>query len=310
MRAILVSVDYADLLAITLPYNRHHFEEVWVMTTNGSQDAVEADKHGAIVHLTDAFYRDGATFNKWLALEEGLDTMGREGWICLMDADVLWPKELQFREQYQTIKWWNPNGETMYQDAGMLCSPLRRMWDNWPRHPQASLLCNQKMPMQDWVPAEEDWSKFPVHRNTAEWAGYSQIFHASDPVLQRGCPSCTGPLSEQAMSGPGDAACRRCGGGGQVPDVPWHQVDWRHAGGADSFFQAKWSAERKVRPPFEVLHLGPAGQNWYGRATPYADGSRPEGEQERRLACYRIWTKRRLNDLQGKDRFEGERISP
>ena len=33
MRAILVAVDYADLLAITLPYNRQHFYEVMVVTS-------------------------------------------------------------------------------------------------------------------------------------------------------------------------------------------------------------------------------------------------------------------------------------
>ena len=35
MRAILVSVDYADILALTLPLNRHHFSDVMVAATIG-----------------------------------------------------------------------------------------------------------------------------------------------------------------------------------------------------------------------------------------------------------------------------------
>src|SRR5580692_269178 len=92
MKAILVSVDYADILAVTLPYNRHHFDEVYVVTTPGSEDGRVAKQLGAEVWGTTAFYDDGAVFNKWKALEEALDVMGRDGWLCVMDADVLWPK--------------------------------------------------------------------------------------------------------------------------------------------------------------------------------------------------------------------------
>ena len=38
------------------------------------------------------FYADGAAFNKWKALELALDSYGRRGWLCVMDADVIWPQ--------------------------------------------------------------------------------------------------------------------------------------------------------------------------------------------------------------------------
>lgn len=208
MRAILVSVDYSDLLSITLPHNRHHFEEVMVVTDRSDLAAVKiAQDNDCRVYRTNAFYEDGAFFNKWVALEQALDAYGRHGLMCIMDADVLWPESIDWPELKPT----------------KLYGSLRHMLYEWPSD----------------IPAERDWNKFPIHRNINEWAGYTQIFHADDPHL--GNP-------------------------------PWHEIDWLHAGGADSFFQAKWPRPDRIRL-FTVLHLGRAGKNWLGRTTPYADGS-------------------------------------
>lgn len=239
MRAIMVAVGYTDLLEVTLPYNRHHFDRVYVVTDWKHSDEVGdvCDRYGAAVLITDSFYEGGAVFNKWRALEWGLDVIGREGWLCLMDADVLWPKVTNLNPD-PVLRWgWS-------LQFGRLYTPLRRMFVDTSKP----------------IPPESEWGRYPVHRNVAEWAGYSQIFHASDPVL--------GP-------------------------APWHDVNWRHAGGADSFFQAKWPKERKKRPPFEVLHIGPAGENWCGRATPYLDGTMPDGHEERRKMVGEIWAGRR-----------------
>lgn len=206
MNAVLVSVDYTDCLRLTLPYNRHHFDRVLVVTSPADFKAVSAVAfpNRAEVFVTDAFYRGGALFNKFAALEEGLDWADyRRGWLCVMDADVLWPR---------TVSFGDPDGGPR---EGFLLTPRRRMYPVVPNN----------------VPPEAEWGRSPLHRNDAEFAGYSQVFHCSDPAL--------GP-------------------------PPWHETDWSTAGGADSFFQAKWKPENKIRPPFEVLHLGPAGVNWAG----------------------------------------------
>lgn len=241
MRAILVAVDYADYLAITLPYNRHHFEEVMVVTSL-SDGAVNrlAQSHGCRVFPTNSFYADGADFNKWKALEEGLDAFGRYGWLCIMDADVLWPKDIG----------------VMNLQIGNLYTPFRRMM------PKVSLP----------IPTEAQWGQYPKHRQEREFAGYTQIFHATDPHL---------------------------------PAPPWHQTDWRHAGGADSFFQARWPEQCKIRPAWNVLHLGPSGCNWCGRATPYVDGTEPPKAAElmNRLRAYIRGRRRGVPDP-----FAGERV--
>jgi hypothetical protein len=222
LRAILVSVDYADLLAITLPYNRHHFSEVMVVTSfTDTASAAVAEANNCKVYKTNSFYTDGATFNKFRAMEEGLDAFGRYGWMCIMDADVLWPKH---------IDWSFLKDNCMQSGDYFLYTPLRRMCE------------------ETHVPHEPYWRSYPLHPQQIEWAGYTQIFHADDPHL---------------------------------PAAPWHQTNWKHAGGADSFFQQLWPASHKLRPPFECLHLGPAGMNWAGRVTPFTDGTQHPDAQHR-----------------------------
>lgn len=240
MRAIMVAVNYTDLLAVTLPYNRHHFDEVHIVTDEKCLHEVLpiADANDASVWHTELFYERGASFNKWAALEWGLDQIGREGWLCLMDADVLWPKAARFQEVVlgQRVDTMNDRNRHFLR-IGQLTTPLRRMAP-WPvdvvaeQRGSGFTKAFERTKEGYVIPSEQSWSRYPIHRNVREWAGYSQIFHASDPVL--------GP-------------------------PPWHEVDWKHAGGADSIFQRKWPAERKVRPPWEVLHLGEAGKNWFGR---------------------------------------------
>lgn len=251
MRAFMVCVDYSDLLSVTLPYNRHHFNEVHVCSTvgdTGTRRVVEACS--ATLHTTDLFYADGAAFNKWRALEWTLGRAGRYGDICLMDADVLWPK-----------------GAEVACSKGLLFSPLRRMLmsiDMW-RNSAGEFV----------VPPEDTWSAYHIHRNVEEWAGYTQIFHADDQALG---------------------------------DAPWHDTTWRHAGGADSFFQAKWPAACKARPPWNVLHIGEPGANWMGRATPYMDGSVPAEMYSRRGAMLSMWYERRRREKAGEDRFAPEKL--
>lgn len=243
MRAIIVCVDYSDLLEITLERNIHHFDEVMIVTSNKDLKtrAMISNSGKTRLFVTDLFYENGAVFNKWLALEAGLDLFGRWGWICLMDADVIWPKVIR----------------NFHPMIGRLYSPLRRMYN----------------PIKLPVPKEEDWKNYPIHRNIHEFAGYTQIFHAEDRVLG---------------------------------EPPWHEVCWKHAGGADSFFQRKWIEYNKIRPNFEVLHLGEAGKNWFGRATPYLNGELDINSEQRQKLQKSIWHLRRKN----KDpNFTSEKIS-
>lgn len=249
IRGITVCVNYWDYLEITLKHNRHHFEDFMVVTDTKDQRTPEiARLHNCKVFCTDLFYLRGAYFNKWLALETALEEYGRHGWMCIMDADILWPKKL-------------PSGFSSILQKGNLYTPLRRMFTD----------------MRKPIPfKEKDWEKYPIHKNINEWAGYSQIFHANDPHL---------------------------------PNPPWHETNWKHAGGADSFFQQKWPRFNKIRPQFEVLHLGPAGSNWAGRASTFLDGTEHDEAKMNRDRLKKIASERRTGKAsKDGDRFWKEKI--
>lgn len=215
MRAILVCVDCSDLLQITLPYNRQHFSEICVVTSLEDYKTVEVAKQ-VEVFQTNAFYENGANFNKFLALEQGLNHFGREGWIAILDADILWPKDIPYLDLR----------------IGKLYSPFRRMFRD----------------LSKPIPSEEAWGNYELYPDR-EFAGYTQLFHAHDLVLR---------------------------------STPWHETNWKHAGGGDSFFQKKWEEQNKIRLPFEVLHLGLPGTNWCGRATAFLNGELPEDARKKR----------------------------
>lgn len=217
MRAITVSVDYGDLLSVCMPRNRHHFDEVMIVTTpTDTLTHQVASENDCRIHVTQKFYERGAAFNKYAAMEEALDAFGRHGWMVILDADVIWPESASC------------NSFTL----GNLYTPRRHML----RDTTAE------------IPFESEWHRLPVNKER-EYPGYTQIFHADDQVL---------------------------------PQPPWHQTDWRHAGGADSAFQALWPRHCKIRPSWHVLHIGESFVNWSGRATPYRDGTIPDGADENR----------------------------
>jgi len=238
-KAVTVCVDYWDFLAITLPINRSMFESVTLVTASHDKETQRlAEEYGAGLVVTDLFYDREAVFNKWKALEYALDVVGRDGWICLLDADIVLPTEFQY----------------LSPEVGRLYTPRRRMMDR------------VELP----IPTYDDWLKYPLARNDREFSGYCQLFHATDRVL--GAP-------------------------------PWHETNWRHAGGADSFFQAKWDVKNKIRPPFECLHLGEAGRNWCGRSTQFLDGTTPAEGQERQKQLRKFMEDRGS----GPRRFEKEK---
>lgn len=84
------------------------------------------------------------------------------------------------------------------------------------------------------------WSRLPLRQEDKGFYGYFQLFHAEDPVLRT---------------------------------RPWYPVRFTHAGRCDDVFQKRWPWSCKVRPQFEVVHLGPCDQNWFGRVTDRLDGT-------------------------------------
>lgn len=243
MRAITVSVDYGDILAITLPRLACHFSEILVVTVerDAETQALVSQIENARLHVTDTFYRRGAAFNKGAALEEGFDVLGRSGWLAIVDADIIFPAQLRWQD--------------ILLERGSLYVPQRR------------ILADPRQWREDLV-----WGELPLKYEPGQSPGYCQIFHADDPVL----------------------ALR-----------PWYQTDWIHAAGSDAMFERRWPRELKKRPPFEVLHLGEDGCNWFGRVTPRLDGTVLPEAGQRTIQIQALYRKRRSGHG---PKYSGERL--
>ena len=158
MRAITVCVEYADLLALTAPWNAFFYDEMLVVTSRDDEKTAAlcqdlAKTFPVRCHRTDVFYARKAKFNKFAALEEGLDILGRQGWMLIMDADIAIMK----------------TDHPFTPKIGNLYTPIRHIYEN---------IVGLKE-----IPPQPKWVKYRPPRLSEEFNGYFHLFHASDPVL-------------------------------------------------------------------------------------------------------------------------------
>lgn len=154
IRFVTVAVNYADILDVTLAYNANRMQSILVVT-HGCDKETQAvcRKHDVDCIATNAMFADGAYFNKYAALEIGLETIGRHGWLGLIDADILLPKVHHN---------WEKRVGNLYVPRRYVC----------PRIPIAP----------DLPPDERKWRRFkPAPKDSL--VGYCSIFHSLDPVL-------------------------------------------------------------------------------------------------------------------------------
>jgi hypothetical protein len=151
LRGVTVCVDYDDILALTLPRNIRHLSECVVITSHEDERTAEVVRgiKGVQLLKTDAFTRNGAAFNKGLALEETFDVMGRSGWFLILDADIVLPT---------TFKLPVLDRDTLYG------APRRQL-------PPGSM------------DIDGDWTRWKVVSDCS-CVGYFQLFHGAAEALE------------------------------------------------------------------------------------------------------------------------------
>lgn len=153
INAITVCVGYDDFLRLTLPRTLLHVDKLMVVTTASDVRTQElVDKYDrAECFITDAFYRGGASFNKGWAMEEGFDALGRDGWILILDADIVLPA---------TMPTWN-------LEPGKMYTPPRRIMSKVDGLIETPVV---------------DMATLPLRQESGNF-GYFQLFHAGDPAI-------------------------------------------------------------------------------------------------------------------------------
>jgi len=154
VNAIVVSVDCHDFLEVTLPWNAGHFDQVLVVTTEEDRKTQRIVKRvkNALYLTTNAFYRNGAEFNKGLAIEEAIaetfEFCTRDDWVCHLDGDVLLPKEADLTRELS---------------PGYLYLAQRRFCED----------------VREWA-GETEWEQWPVSSEMLFVSGFLQVFHGHE----------------------------------------------------------------------------------------------------------------------------------
>jgi len=91
LSAVTVSVDYSDYLKHCLEANHKYFDEWVVVTSTDDKQTIDLCKKYDSVTLvtTDCFYEDEAKFNKGCAVNIGLDAISKQGWVLIIDSDIV-----------------------------------------------------------------------------------------------------------------------------------------------------------------------------------------------------------------------------
>ncbi len=97
LEAVIVCLNYADILRYTLPDNLQHFDEVIVVTGHEDRETQKLCDRLSVEYIkTDCFYDEGDTFNKGKGINLGLSNLRRDEWLLHLDADILLPHRYRY----------------------------------------------------------------------------------------------------------------------------------------------------------------------------------------------------------------------
>lgn len=92
LEAVIICVNYGDILKVTLPHNKKLFDNLVVVTDSNDKETFDICKYHQVQCLvTDVFYEDGAEFNKAKGINEGFKKLVKLDWILHLDADIILP---------------------------------------------------------------------------------------------------------------------------------------------------------------------------------------------------------------------------
>ena len=162
IEAIVVCVNYGDFLAYTLPQTKQIFNYTVVVTTPEDKLTQQiCSYHNVECLKTNAFYEDGASFNKAKGINEALLYISKRDWIVHIDADIYLPPLTQ------KILYNLPLDKNKIYGIDRLMCPDYTSWIKYVEKPQ---------------PIHENYmfvnlNRFPIANRVADYngAGYAPI---------------------------------------------------------------------------------------------------------------------------------------
>jgi hypothetical protein len=237
IEAVVICVNYSDYLAHTLPASRSVFDNMVVVTSTTDVDTVLiCNKYNVRCLQTDAFYEDGASFNKGAGINVGLAALSKKSWVVHLDADIYLPAMTRFILERVPL-----NQKKIYGIDRLMCES----YSQWIEY------------LESTRSLHESWTF--AHLNL--FPGGSRIVQYGDYIEDGGPPDGWVPIGFFQLWHPGTSG---------VFDYPE-----RHAAAdrTDVLHTKKWKrADRELIPELVSIHLDSVkvrmGENWNGRRTP------------------------------------------
>lgn len=90
---VIVSINYSDFLAHTLPYNKSIFDRIIVVSDAKNVETKKVCEFWNVecISSDEVYEGDSKVPNKAIAINLGLDRLSKEGWVVQMDADIWLP---------------------------------------------------------------------------------------------------------------------------------------------------------------------------------------------------------------------------
>jgi hypothetical protein len=141
LQCVTVSVNYSDFLYYVLEENKNLFDR-WVIVTNTKDIATKElcdkyKKNNVVCIQTDSFYTDGAKFNKYAGINDGLKLIDDDAWVLFLDSDIILHN--QTRRVLENL---NLNKEFIYGIDRVNCKGK----DNWDKYS-----ANRNMINNNWL---------------------------------------------------------------------------------------------------------------------------------------------------------------
>lgn len=238
LEAVSICVDYADILKLVIPFNRHLFDR-WVIVTaphdKETQDLCKYYKVESVV--TDKFYENNDPFNKGKAINEGLKRLKRTDWVLHIDSDIILPanfRQICKEDQLQKDAIYGIDRVDVVGDKKIfeLLSTKHSQIMKW-TYLNMNLFSKYK-------------STFRLHNLNAGYnvIGFFQLFHSS--YLK----------DKQELFKP----------------FEWYPTEHQTAARTDVGFQQKWALNKRLFYPGIIGYhlmseLSEKGTNWEGRTS-------------------------------------------
>jgi FkbM family methyltransferase len=170
--AVTISVHYTEELEHALP-NRNHFDR-WIIVTAPDDLRTQnfCKKHG-LECIISMRLKEGGTFNKGKAINDGIAELRNADWILLIDSDIILPEDFRDVLHAQLL-----DRKALYSLQRVLCSNAAAL-QKYRTNPSIAIREVSLLALWSTHAAYDPSICDDLLRASVPFIGYFQLFHAS-----------------------------------------------------------------------------------------------------------------------------------